>query len=115
MPDVEALVYAALADLGGIRVFAYDSGSAAPFVVEATSLQVDVRASSKQKARDRAYVARDRVCNLPASQSPGHILRHVNLVAGPLWQPDEDGAPRYVLRVTVTYRRPRVGSTTSTH
>lgn len=99
--DAEAWAFALLKDLGGISVWAFDSGTTWPFRVETTSLQVDVRASGKQRARDRAYEARGRLFD-PANHTPdGGVIAAVDVVTGPFWLPDDNGAPRYVLRVTV--------------
>ena len=105
MPDVEALLWETLRDLGGIKVFAYDAGSEWPFVTEAVAIQIDVRASNKVRARDRAYQARQRVLRLPFDlTSP---VRRVEVVSGPLFLADEDGAPRYIIRTSVTVRATR--------
>ena len=103
-PDVEALALATLQDLGGIKVWAYDSAPGQHAITEATSLQIDVRASAKQKARDRAYAARSRLLALPGSAWDAGVVHRVDEVSGPMWVPDQDGAPRYVLRVTLHYR-----------
>ena len=99
--DVEALVYGLLKDLGGISVFAYDAQAGWPFVSESVAVQVDVRASSKKRARDRAYSARQLILRLPFSVT--HVT-NVQIVAGPSWFPEEDGAPRYVIRTAVATR-----------
>lgn len=103
-PDLEAHVYSLLSPLGRIKVWAFDSGSAWPHVAEVTSLQVDVRASSKARARARAYEARTLVLRLSSHPWDAGVVARVEVITGPLWEPDQDGAPRYVLRVSVTYR-----------
>jgi hypothetical protein len=98
-PDVEALAYALLSPLGGIHVFAYDAQSPWPFIEEMVALQIDVRASSKKRARDRAYEARRLLLRLPLDVT--NRVTHVEVVGGPSFIPDEDGAPRYTIRTVI--------------
>lgn len=99
--DTEAWAFNLLKDLGGISVWAYDAGTVWPYRVETASLQIDVRASSKQRARDRAYEARGRLFDPANHWHLGDVIAGVEVVAGPFWLPDDNGAPRYVLRVSV--------------
>ena len=99
--DVEQWAYTLLRDLGGVTVWAFDSGTGWPYRVERTAMQIDVRASSKRRARDRAYEVRGRLFD-PANHLPDDgVIAGVEVISGPLWLPDDDGRPRYVLRVTV--------------
>lgn len=102
LPDVESIVYQELKDLGGISVFAYDAGAQWPFVSETVSIQVDVHASSKKRTHDRAYQARQSLLRLPFD--PASQVGRVEILSGPQWLPEPDGAPRYVLRVEVSVR-----------
>ena len=106
-PDIEAWVYSNLKSLGGITVFAYDSAPGQHYINEDTGLQVDCRASSKARARDRAYDARSRLLALVGAPWDAGIVQGVTVDTGPSWLPDEDGAPRYTLRVMVKYRSAR--------
>lgn len=103
LPDVESVVYATLKDLGGINVFAYDAGADWPYVSETVSVQVDVHASSKKRTHDRAYQARQLLLQLPFVDPASRVGR-VEILSGPQWLPEPDGAPRYVLRVGVSVR-----------
>lgn len=105
MPDVESFTWNMLKDLGGIHVFAYDAQSGWPFVTDRVALQIDVRASSKKNARDRAYKVRQLM--LQTALDPTTPVAACNIVSGPSWLPEQDGAPRYVLRVSVTVRGDR--------
>ena len=102
-PDMEALLYARLKGLGGVTVFQFDAASEFPGRVEIVNLQVDVRASSKKRARDRAYEAREMVWALQAENWAGQplVVQAVDVVQGPGWLPEPDGAPRYVFRVAI--------------
>ena len=102
LPDVEAIVFSALKDLGGISVFAFDSGAEWPYVSETVAIQVDVHASSKKRTRDRAYQARQMLLQLPMDDT--NKVSRVDVLSGPLWLPEDDGAPRYVIRVGVSVR-----------
>lgn len=106
LPDVEAIAFSALKDLGGISVFAFDAGAEWPYVSETVAIQVDVHASSKKRSRDRVYQARQILLRLP--MEPATRVGLVKILSGPLWLPEQDGAPRYVLRVGVTVRAFRV-------
>lgn len=104
MPDVEAIVYQRIQDLGGIQSFAYDAGSVWPYVTDTVAVQIDVYASSKKAARDRAYEARQRLLTLPFEDTRVSL---VDVVTGPSWLQAEDGTPRYVIRISVTVRGDR--------
>lgn len=106
LPDVEAIVFSAIKDLGGMSVFAFDAGAEWPYVSETVAIQVDCHASSKKRSRDRVYEARKTLLRLPMDTS-NHVGT-VKILSGPLWLPEQDGAPRYVLRVGVTVRAFRV-------
>ena len=103
-PDVEALVFDALHDLGGITVWSLGAQSPWPHVTDVVDVQVDVRASSKKRARDRAYEARRLMLLLPFTAAP---VANVVVVGGPLWLADDDGAPRYSMTFAVTVRAAR--------
>lgn len=104
-PDLEAHVYGQVADLGGMKVWAVDSAPQLHAVFERTVLQVDTRASSKEKTRTRAYAARSRLLALGDASWDGGAVAGVEVITGPSWLPDENGAPRYVMRVAVVYGR----------
>ena len=103
LPDVESIVYDTLKDLGGINVFAFDASAEWPFVSETVSIQVDVHASNKKRTHDRAYQARQTLLRLPFDDPSSRVGR-VDILSGPQWLPEPDGAPRYVLRVGVSVR-----------
>jgi hypothetical protein len=100
-PDVEALVYQLLVDLGGIQSWAYDASTPWPHVTDVVSMQVDVYAASKKVARDRAYMARQRMLALPLEDTNVSL---VEVISGPFWMESPDGAPRYIIRIAVTVR-----------
>lgn len=102
MIDVEAWAWGRVSDLGGMKVWLVDSASEWPFRVERSVLQVDVRASSKKSAFDRAVTARDRLVREADDHYPsGGVIAATRMVSGPAWLPDDSGGPRYVLRVEV--------------
>jgi hypothetical protein len=102
LPDVEALVYDEIKDLGGISVFAFDAAAQWPFVSEQVNVQIDVHASSKKRTHDRAYQARQMLLQLPMDDT--NSVSRVDVLSGPIWLPEDDGAPRYVIRVGVSVR-----------
>jgi hypothetical protein len=101
LPDVEAIVYSTISDLGGIQSFAYDAGSSWPFVSDRVCVQIDVYAASKKAAHDKAYEVRRRLIELPFGDMNVSL---VEVIAGPFWQQADDGAPRYIIRTAVTVR-----------
>ena len=105
-PDVEAVVYGLLKSLGGITVWAVDAQTPWPNVSDSVTVQVDVRASNKKRARDRAYSARQLLLRLPFDSAPQGVVRS-EIQSGPIWLPDDDGAPRYVITSVVTVRATR--------
>lgn len=102
LPDVEAIVYSTISDLGGIQSFAYDAASSWPFVSDRVSVQVDVYAATKKAAHDKAYEVRRRLLELPFVSDTSVSL--VEVISGPFWQQAEDGTPRYIIRIAVTVR-----------
>lgn len=117
--DMEAAIVARLGALGGVFDAEFGSefaGSDAtytvtqtgatapyPFVQEEALIQVDTRShTSKKKARDAAYAARDSLLSW-RDEIPGTTPR-VTVVSGPFWFPEPDGEPRYVMTVAVTHR-----------
>lgn len=102
-PDVEFLVWQTVSPMGGVVSFAFASSDGQPpgwlFTVE---VQVDCRASSRKEASDRADMARRAVCALPWAGWPDGVINAVVVTDGPLWMPDPDGAPRYVVRFAIT-------------
>lgn len=103
LPDVEALVYGTIQDLGGVQSFAYDAQAPWPHVAETVSLQVDVYAANKKACHDKAYEVRRRLLELPFGSASTDV-RRVEVITGPFWQPADDGAPRYIIRIAVTVR-----------
>ena len=104
-PDVEAWAIEqdqAILPVGSkaVTIWAVDSGSEGPYRSEGTLLQADVRAASKESARERAYEVRRALLKLPTVAWNDGVVNQVEVVTGPGWLPD-DGAPRYVLRVRV--------------
>ena len=102
MPDMEAWAYQFTQDLGGIHVFQYDAQAGWPYVTETVYLQFDIKASGKARARERAYAVRQRI--LDAALDPPTPVAAAQIAGGPTWLPEEDGAPRYVLRIALTVR-----------
>lgn len=100
--DAEAWLHRALQDNGlEATVWAYDGQEGWPHRVHRTSLQVDVRADSKQEAWEAADAAMRLLFDNPPAAPAGGVISGIDLVTGPLWLPDDDGRPRYVVRVTV--------------
>ena len=100
--DAEAWAYSLLAPLGGVSLWSFDAGTTYPFRVQRTSIQVDVRASSKKRARDRADAALQLLLDPSNHSANNGVVTGVDVIGGPFWLPDENGAPRYVLRVNVS-------------
>lgn len=118
---MEAAVYDRLKGMGGEFAVSFDSQFATgdpdlqytiqqttantewPYVQEQVVLQIDTRCrTSKKKARDAAYQARDSLLQW-RHEIPGTAPR-VAVVSGPFWLPEPDGEPRYVMTVAVTVR-----------
>lgn len=106
-PDLEAMLTALLAPIGAVKVWMVDSRPMYHRSVEATTVEVAVRAASKASARSRAYAARAAMLGLTAGTWDDGVVEDVADFDGPAWSPDDDGAPRYVFRSTVTYRGTR--------
>lgn len=106
-PDVEQYLTEVLTGIGAVKVWAYDSAPRLHTIMESTTVQVDARAASKQRAHDVAHTARALILALPGQPWHDGIVSSVTEITGPMWMPDEDGAPRYVFRCTINYRNTR--------
>lgn len=102
-PDVEWLVWQTVRPLGSCVSFAFSAVEGdPPGWLFTSSIQVDCRASSRHAASVLADTVRRTVCALPWAGWPGGAVSSVTVTEGPLWMPDPDGAPRYVVRFAIT-------------
>jgi hypothetical protein len=101
-PDVEAFVWAQIGHLDGVTSF---SVAAVPMPLVpwqvAHTLQVDARAGGKRLAWERAEAVRRILWNLGQLPWAEGVVSYVQIVEGPVWLPDDDGQPRYMLRVDI--------------
>jgi hypothetical protein len=67
----------------------------------AYTLQVDARAGGKAEAWKRAEAARVVLWGLAGRPWADGVVTYVQVVEGPAWLPDDDGQPRYMLRVDI--------------
>lgn len=107
-PDIEAHVWAQLAALKGVTMFAYAATQidAAGWMM-AHFVQVDARHKDKQATRDLAEHVRQIMVGLPDVPWSEGAVTYVQPVEGPFFQPDDDGAPRYLTRFEVRVHPPR--------
>jgi hypothetical protein len=109
-PDLEAWVWQNISDLHGVTSFVYMAGTFWPGWIYAHSVQVDARAKTKTEARDLAEQVRQRIFALAALPWPDGTVSFVDVIEGPFWLPDADGAPRYCARYEIRVH-PRRSST----
>lgn len=107
-PDVEAWVWEAIASLNdtpGPTVhsenFSITWDTSIPGWLRAEGIQVDARGGTKQQAKRVCWEAMRRVLALAGTTHPDGVAGEVLVVSGPLWQPEPDGVPRYVVRVAI--------------
>ncbi len=100
-PDVEALLVAELAEFDA-TVYQIGTDMPHPFAVQHAMIQIDVRAQSKEAARNQMYAAVNKCLTLPRTHPTQAGKVRVN--QGPSWLAEQDGQPRYVTTVTVTSR-----------
>jgi hypothetical protein len=109
LPDVESLVWATIRHLGEdkgaeVRSWTYAT-SPLPSPrgwLNAVSVQVDVRDTSKQLAYQRADDARRLLLSLPFRPWDSGTVVDCYLLDGPTWLPDPvSGRPRYVIQAVV--------------
>lgn len=107
-PDVEALVWRTIRSIGGVEQWVFTSNEMdLRGWLTVVSIQVDVRAGRKGQAFRNADQVRRAVCALPWVEWADGVVCRVDVTEGPLWLPDDDGAPRYVVRFAVTVHPPR--------
>lgn len=95
--------------LGNVRCWEYAASEGSPGAVLVTTfMQVDCRASTRQRAWSMGDQARRRLKATPWDDWDGGVICDVTCLEGPRWQPDENGAPCYVARYAVTHH-PRQG------
>jgi hypothetical protein len=109
---VEGLVGAVVEPLGGVVTWAYTAAEPADTLrgwVANVSVQVDVKAHNRRAAYRRADAARRAVCGMPWQEYPDAVVVSVDVLTGPFWLTDQQGAPRYVTRFgLVVHPRPGV-------
>lgn len=108
-PDVEAWVWAAIKTLNDVpgptvhsESFSLTWDTAIPGWIRAEGVQIDARGGSKPQAKQVCYDAMRRVLALAGTTHPDGVAGETVIVSGPLWQPEPDGEPRYVVRVAMT-------------
>jgi hypothetical protein len=109
--DVEWIVYQAVRDLGGTVDWSLAATERDPRTwITVTGVQVDVRAATKGLAAERADLVRRAVAALPWAAAASGVIAAVDVLAGPFWEADATGQPRYVVRFGVTSHPPRRGT-----
>ncbi len=101
-PDVEKHVVEQLAPLAGVTCFTYSSQQLdLPGWIWSYMIQVDARTGRKAAARDLAEQARQVMAALTSAPWADGSVNYVRAEAGPFWNPDPDGGPRYTARYEV--------------
>lgn len=110
-PDIEAHVWAQLADLKGVTSFAYAATQLDRLGwIMATFVQVDARHADKARARALAERVRQMIVGLADVPWPSGCVCYAQPVEGPFWLPDDDGGPRYVARYEIRAHPPRAAT-----
>ncbi|MDR1999457.1 MAG: hypothetical protein LBQ06_05895 [Frankiaceae bacterium] len=109
-PDVERIVLDTIKPLGGVVTWSFAAGEGdPPGWLFTMNLQVDIRAHRRAACAARADMARRAICALPWGDQSRGVVNRVDVTEGPFWQPDENGAPRYVARYAITCHPARDG------
>lgn len=108
--DIEFLVWQLIRPLGNVIVQATPGATEGDpgTVLTVTYLQVDCRAGTRQRAYSMADMARRRIKAMPSDEFPEVIISASVCTAGPQWEPDENGGPRYTSRYAISHH-PRQG------
>lgn len=110
-PDIEYFVYTCIKPLGGTITWSYGGTTGDPLSwVFIRNIQVDVRGPDRREARRRADAARRVIQALPHLPWEQGFVNRVDVLAGPMWMPDQVNAPRYVARYAITYHPSRSAS-----
>lgn len=103
-PDVEAWVWANVGHLHGVTSFCYAASLPWPTWLAIYEIQIDCRARRKSAARALAEEVRLIIQGLTDVNWDEGVIARVQLIEGPFWLPDEDGAPRYTTRWQIRAR-----------
>jgi hypothetical protein len=103
-PDLEAHLWRQLEGLEGVNSWAYSVLPSWPPWVVAYSVQVDCRRGGKQTSWELAERCRRILWDLPSRPWNDGVVVYSQVIEGPAWLPDDDGAPRYMLRAEIRAR-----------
>ena len=103
-PDIEYWVWTNVRGLGDLVCWTISAGEVDPHGWAAMSnIQVDAKARNRERAQVIADQARRIIKGLPWIEWDAGVVCSVDCTDGPTWQPDQNGAPRYVARYSITY------------
>ena len=98
---LEAHLWDQVKTLPGVRLFSVYTADPKVYRLVTMTVQIDARAASKRAARDRAWEAVRAILSTPDVPWEDGTVTGATVVMGPAWLPDENGAPRYVVRLSV--------------
>lgn len=109
-PDVEAWVWSAIQSINAVpdgpRVhsenYSLVHDEAIPGWARLEGIQIDARGKNKVLARQACWEAMRRVLALAGTSQTDGVCSDVQVTSGPLWLPEPDGQPRYVVRVAIS-------------
>jgi hypothetical protein len=108
-PDIEYWVWQNVRGLGDIVCWTIGTSEVDPHGwASVSSIQVDAKARNRDRASTIADQARRIIKSLPWTEWDGGVIGAVDCTDGPLWQPDQNGTPRYVARYSITYHPKQV-------
>lgn len=109
-PDLEAWVWENIKHLAGVTSFAFAASTDWPGWQTRVGIQIDCRAARKKPARDLAEEVRRLMVELPEVPWTEGQITYATVAEGPTWLPDDnDGAPRYTIRVEFRVHPNRTG------
>jgi len=110
-PDIEYWVWQNVRGLGDVICWTISAGEIDPHGwATMSNIQVNTRAANRERASTIADQARRIIKALPWTEWNNGVVTSVDCTDGPLWQPDSNGAPRYITRYSIIYHPRQVGA-----
>lgn len=102
-PDIEFYVWQSVRHLGDIVCWTISASEVDPHGwATMTNIQVDTRSYSRARASQIGDQCRRIIKALPFKPWSDGVVCSVDITDGPTWQPDTNGAPRYIARYSIT-------------
>jgi hypothetical protein len=101
-PDIEYYVWQSIRELGNVVCWTLSAGEIDPHGwATMTNIQVDASGFNRARASTLADQCRRTIKALQFQPWSDGVVCSVDCTDGPIWQPDQNGQPRYIARYSI--------------